>query len=120
MNQRIISRSPAPRLRALALVTSVVAAGALAVIIANGIFGGDGVGGTGRASTAASIIANGNGVISSDGIFGGDGVTPADNGVISTNGVVTPADGGVISTDNGVIYGDEAVTPAANGVIEAD
>lgn len=53
--------------RATALLASAAAAGVLTVVIANGIVGGDGVGGTGNNAKVAGAIA------------------PAANGVINAN-----------------------------------
>lgn len=83
MNQRIISQSPRTlRVRAMALVAAVAAAGALAVVIIS----------------AAGIAPADNAVINSDSISGG-GVVSAEGGVISTDGVVAPADNGIIEAD---------------------
>jgi hypothetical protein len=88
LSQSLIPRPSRPaarhslRLRVVALIASAAAAGALAIVVSDGISGGDGVGGTGNTITATGAVPAANGVISSDGISGGGLVTSADNGVI--------------------------------------
>jgi hypothetical protein len=120
VNQRISQPLAAPqssrpmrrhrfRLRTAALLASAIAAGAVSIVVANGISGGDGIQGTGHTSTANDrVITADNGVISANGAI----VLPADNGILTCDEAVAPADNGVINADG--------VTPADGGVISTD